>query len=197
MMTEPKIANVGIRPSRHGLEMHGLRNLNVRVLELSVPHSLWNMPSSGVKATWPVADRWWCGPASLPGALPKTNSSCATRPPTPHVQWGAVNQPMSEAHFDRIYSKHDGLLAGPRRLRAGLLRGRRPALHAARARDQPVGLAHPLRAAALHPARPAADRRSQARVHHSVRARFPDQPGRGRHQLGDLHRHQLQAARWC
>ena len=32
-------------------------------------------------------------------------------------------------------------------------------------------------------------------VHDSVRARFPGQPGGGRHELGDLHRHQFQEAR--
>jgi phosphoenolpyruvate carboxykinase (ATP) len=104
MMTEPKIANVGIRPSRHGLEMHGLRNLNsvywnlgtAQLVEHAIQRHEGHLASDGSLVV---------RTGQFTGRSPKDKFIVRDEITDSHVQWGAVNQPMSEAHFDRIYSK--------------------------------------------------------------------------------------------
>jgi phosphoenolpyruvate carboxykinase (ATP) len=104
MMTEPKIANVGIRPSRHGLEMHGLRNLNsaywnlgtAQLVEHAIARREGNLASDGSLVV---------RTGQFTGRSPKDKFIVRDEITDSQVQWGAVNQPMSEAHFDRIYSK--------------------------------------------------------------------------------------------
>ncbi len=104
MMTEPKIANVGIRPSRHGLEMHGLRNLNSaywnfgteQLVEHAIQRREGHLASGGSLVV---------RTGQFTGRSPKDKFIVRDETTDSHVQWGAVNQPMSEAHFDRIYSK--------------------------------------------------------------------------------------------
>jgi hypothetical protein len=84
-----------------------------------------------------------------------------------------------------------GLLAGPRPVRPGLLRGRRPALHPAHPGDRAVRLALPVRAPIIRAARSAAHRGSHTRVHHLLRSPPAGHSQRRRHQLGDLHRGEL------
>ena len=183
-------------PVERRLEQHGIRNINIAYWNLGTAQLLEHAIQRREGELRQRTARSWSAPASSPAARPRTNSSSATRPPTPHVQWGAVNQPMSEAHFDRLYARDAGVLAGPRRVRAGLLRRRRPGIRAAHPRDHPAGLAQPVRAPALHPPR-TGQRPAITRPQFTIlfAPGFPGRSGAGRHQLGDLHRHQLQEAR--
>src|ERR1035441_5999529 len=105
MTSERKqIANAGIRPSRHGLEEQGFRNLNVaywnlgtaQLLEHAIQRREGNLASGGsfVEHT-----------GQFTGRSPKDKFVVRDETTDAHVQWGDVNQPLSQAHFDRLYSK--------------------------------------------------------------------------------------------
>ena len=189
-----QIANAGIRPSRHGLEEQGFRNLNVaywnlgtaQLLEHAIQRREGNLASGG---------SFVVRTGQFTGRSPKDKFIVRDETTDAHVNWGDVNQPLSDGPFRPALRQDDGLLAGPRRLCAGLLRRRRPGIRDAHPGGEPAGVAQSLRAAAFHPAGPGTDRRSRAAVFDSFRARFPGQPGRRRHQLGNLHRDQFQEAR--
>src|SRR5664279_4938157 len=88
MTSERKqIANAGIRPSRHGLEEQGFRNLNV---------AYWNLGSGG---------SFVVRTGQFTGRSPKDKFVVRDETTDAQVNWGDVNQPLSEAHFDRLYSK--------------------------------------------------------------------------------------------
>jgi phosphoenolpyruvate carboxykinase (ATP) len=96
MFTEPKTA--------HGLEDHGLRNLNAvysnlgtsQLLEHSIERREGHLADNGAFVV---------RTGQFTGRSPKDKFIVRDEVTDSHVQWGPVNQPMSEAHFDRIYSK--------------------------------------------------------------------------------------------
>jgi phosphoenolpyruvate carboxykinase (ATP) len=98
------IANAGIRPSRHGLEEQGFRNLNVaywnlgtaQLLEHAIQRREGNLASGG---------SFVVHTGQFTGRSPKDKFVVRDETTDAHVQWGDVNQPLSEAHFDRLYSK--------------------------------------------------------------------------------------------
>jgi phosphoenolpyruvate carboxykinase (ATP) len=105
MLTEHKqIANAGIRPSRHGLEAQGFRNINVaywnlgtaQLLEHAIQRREGNFASGG---------SFVVRTGQFTGRSPKDKFVVRDETTDQHVQWGAVNQPLSEAHFDHLYSK--------------------------------------------------------------------------------------------
>ena len=105
MLTEHRqIANAGIRPSRHGLEEQGFRNLNVaywnlgtaQLLEHAIQRREGNLASGG---------SFVVRTGQFTGRSPKDKFIVRDETTDAHVQWGDVNQPLSEAHFDRLYSK--------------------------------------------------------------------------------------------
>ena len=155
----------------------------------------WNMPSSAGKATSPAAARSSSAPASSPGVRPRTSSSCATRPPTPTCIGAPSISRSREAHFDRLYSKMMAFWQGHDVYVQDCFVGADPEY------GMPIRVVSQLawhnlfaRQLFIRPD-PEQDRRSRAAVFHSLRAGFPGQPGRGRHQLGNLHRDQFQEAR--
>ena len=108
------------------------------------------------------------------------------------VHWGSVNQPMSEAAFDRLFRRLCTCLEGLDLFVQDCYGGADPGLSVAHPRGNPARLARFVRAPAFHPG-------SRRQEHHRPKftivfaPTFRANPGRGRHQLGDLHRHQLQA----
>ena len=105
MLTEHKqIANAGIRPSRHGLEEQGFRNLNVaywnlgtaQLLEHAIQRREGNLASGG---------SFVVRTGQFTGRSPKDKFIVRDETTDAHVNWGDVNQPLSAAHFDRLYSK--------------------------------------------------------------------------------------------
>jgi phosphoenolpyruvate carboxykinase (ATP) len=105
MIAEPKqIANAGIRPSRHGLEQHGLRNLNIAYWNLGaaqlVEHAIQRREGSLANDGSLVVRT-----GQFTGRSPKDKFIVRDEITDSTVQWGAVNQPISEAHFDRLYAR--------------------------------------------------------------------------------------------
>jgi phosphoenolpyruvate carboxykinase (ATP) len=104
MLTESKIANAGIRPSKYGLEMQGLRNLNcaywnlgtAQLLEHAIQRREGGLASGGAFVV---------RTGQFTGRSPKDKFIVRDEITDSHVQWGPVNQPMPEAQFDRLYSK--------------------------------------------------------------------------------------------
>jgi len=105
MLTDQKrIANAGIRPSKHGLELHGLHNLNVaywnlgtaQLVEHAIQRREGNLASGGALVV---------RTGQFTGRSPKDKFVVRDEITGPTIQWGAVNQPMSETHFDRIYKR--------------------------------------------------------------------------------------------
>ena len=135
-------------PSRHGLEQHGIPESQHCLLESGHGAACGaRHPAPGRPARQPAA-RSWSAPASSPAVRPKTSSSCATKSPMPTVKWGDVNQPISEAQFDRLYAKMLAFWQGHDVYVQDCFVGADPGLRAAHPRDQPAGLAQPLRAPA-------------------------------------------------
>jgi phosphoenolpyruvate carboxykinase (ATP) len=99
-----QIANAGIRPSRHGLEEQGFRNLNVaywnlgtaQLLEHAIQRREGNLASGG---------SFVVRTGQFTGRSPKDKFIVRDETTDAQVNWGDVNQPLSEAHFDRLYSK--------------------------------------------------------------------------------------------
>src|SRR5664279_2635652 len=105
MLTEHRqIANAGIRPSRHGLEDQGFRNLNVaywnlgtaQLLEHAIQRREGNLASGG---------SFVVRTGQYTGRSPKDKFVVRDETTDAQVNWGDVNQPLSEKHFERLYSK--------------------------------------------------------------------------------------------
>ncbi|MDR3698399.1 MAG: phosphoenolpyruvate carboxykinase (ATP) [Candidatus Sulfopaludibacter sp.] len=105
MLTDQKrIANAGIRPSRHGLELHGLHNINVaywnlgtaQLVEHAIQRREGNLASGGALVV---------RTGQFTGRSPKDKFVVRDEITDPNIQWGPVNQPLSEAQFDRIYRR--------------------------------------------------------------------------------------------
>src|SRR5580704_14237798 len=96
-----QIANAGIRPSSYGLEHHGIRNINVaywnlgtaQLLEHAIQRREGNLASGGAFVV---------RTGQFTGRSPKDKFIVRDETTDSHVAWGPVNQPMSEANFDRL-----------------------------------------------------------------------------------------------
>ena len=105
MATHSKhIANAGIRPSSFGLEQQGFKNLNVaywnlgtaQLLEHAIQRREGSLASGG---------SFVVRTGQFTGRSPKDKFIVRDETTEAHVGWGDVNQPLSEAHFDRLYAK--------------------------------------------------------------------------------------------
>ena len=96
--------NAGIRPSRHGLNEHGLRNLQI---------AYWNLGSAqllekaiqrheGILAS---GGAFVVRTGQFTGRSPKDKFVVRETGTEETVNWGSVNQPMSEEQFDRLFAK--------------------------------------------------------------------------------------------
>ena len=71
-----------------------------------------NRQSAGAKVIWPIWVRWSSAPASTRVVRRVTSSSSQEPVHQDKVHWGAVNQPMSEEHFDQLYKRLMAYLQG-------------------------------------------------------------------------------------
>jgi phosphoenolpyruvate carboxykinase (ATP) len=98
------IANAGIGPSRFGLEQHGLRNINTaywnlgtaQLLEHAIQRREGSLASGGAFVV---------RTGQFTGRSPKDKFIVRDELTDRNVHWGPVNQALTEAQFDRIYSK--------------------------------------------------------------------------------------------
>jgi phosphoenolpyruvate carboxykinase (ATP) len=105
MLTEHKqIANAGIRPSRHGLEQQGFRNLNVAYWNLGTAQLLEHAIQRR-EGSFASGGSFVVRTGQFTGRSPKDKFIVRDEITDAHVHWGPVNQPLSEGHFDRLYTK--------------------------------------------------------------------------------------------
>ncbi len=190
MMTEPNIANAGIRPSRHGLQIHGLRNLNAAYWNLGTAQLLEHaiQRREGLLAS---GGSFVVRTGQFTGRSPKDKFIVRDELTDSQVQWGAVNQAMPEAQFDRIYSRMMAFWRGHEVYVQDCFVGADPQY------QLPIRVISQLAWHSLFARQlfirpdPELTGRAPPRVHHPVRARFSDQSGGRRHEFGNLHRHQL------
>ncbi len=103
--------NAGIRPSRYGLHEHGLRNINIaywnlgtaQLLERSVHRHEGLFASGG-----PYVVRT----GQFTGRSPRDKFVVRNQETESVVNWGPVNQPMSEEQFEWLYAKLLAYLQG-------------------------------------------------------------------------------------
>jgi len=96
--------NDGLHPASGGLAEHGLHNLNDAYWNLGAPqlveHAVRRREGSLAENGALVVRT-----GQFTGRSPKDKFIVRDESTDPTVQWGPVNQPMSEAHFDRLYSR--------------------------------------------------------------------------------------------
>ncbi|HTQ56012.1 MAG TPA: phosphoenolpyruvate carboxykinase (ATP) [Bryobacteraceae bacterium] len=106
MDTEQSAAtpNAGIRPSRHGLIWHGIRNINIAYWNLGTAQLLERAVRrhEGLFAT---GGSFVVRTGQFTGRSPKDKFIVRDENTESSVQWGPVNQPMSPEMFDRLYAK--------------------------------------------------------------------------------------------
>ena len=105
MDTDPMSAtpDAGIRPSRYGLAEHGIRNINTAYWNLGTAQLLEHSVrrQEGLFAT---GGSFVVGTGHFTGRSPKDKFIVRDEVTDSQVQWGPVNQPMSQTNFDRLYS---------------------------------------------------------------------------------------------
>ena len=96
--------NAGIRPSRYGLIEHGLRNINIAYWNLGTAQLLEHAVRrhEGLFAT---GGAFVVRTGQFTGRSPRDKFIVRDDATESTVQWGSVNQPISPANFDRLYSK--------------------------------------------------------------------------------------------
>src|SRR5437867_790768 len=105
MLTEHKqIVNAGNRPSRHGLDHHGIRNIEVAHWNLVAPELLEHAVARR-EGRFAANGAFVVQTGQFTGRSPKDKFVVRDETTDSTVQWGAVNQPLSEENFDRLYSR--------------------------------------------------------------------------------------------
>ncbi|HEY2012451.1 MAG TPA: phosphoenolpyruvate carboxykinase (ATP) [Bryobacteraceae bacterium] len=104
LMDQKQSANVGVRPSRNGLEAHGIRNINIAYWNLGTPQLLEHAVQRR-EGSFAGDGSFVVHTGQFTGRSPKDKFVVRDEITDSTIQWGAVNQPMSEAHFDRLYAR--------------------------------------------------------------------------------------------
>ena len=103
--------NVGVRPSRHELSQHGIRNVEVahwnlgtaQLMEQALQRHEGLLAEGGALAV---------RTGQFTGRSPKDKYVVREASTEASVDWGSVNQPMSEQIFDQIYDRLIGSWEG-------------------------------------------------------------------------------------
>lgn len=105
MLTKQELpANAGVRPSRHGLESLGIRNINMAYWNLGMAQLLEHAVERH-EGTFASEGSFVVRTGQFTGRSPKDKYVVRDETTEASVQWGAVNQPMSKEHFERLYSR--------------------------------------------------------------------------------------------
>ncbi len=97
-------ANPGIGPSRYGLEHHGIRNINIAWWNLGTPQLL-EQAVQRREGSFASDGSFVVRTGQFTGRSPRDKFVVRDEITDATIQWGAVNQPISEAHFDRLHSR--------------------------------------------------------------------------------------------
>jgi len=104
MKKDQQIANAGIRPSRFGLDRHGLHNLNTAYWNLGTAQLLEHAIQRR-EGTLASGGAFVVHTGQFTGRSPRDKFVVRDEITGPTVHWGPVNQALTEAQFDRIYAK--------------------------------------------------------------------------------------------
>src|SRR6202050_1847013 len=96
--------NAGIRPSRYGLGEHGIHNINIAYWNLGTSQLL-EHAVRGHEGLFARGGSYVVRTGQFTGRSPKDKFIVRDEATEAAVQWGPVNQPMTQAGFDRLYSK--------------------------------------------------------------------------------------------
>jgi phosphoenolpyruvate carboxykinase (ATP) len=96
--------NAGIRPSRYGLAEHGIRNINVAYWNLGTAQLLEHAVRRH-EGLFARGGAYVVRTGQFTGRSPRDKFIVRDEATEANVQWGPVNQPMSQASFDRLYAK--------------------------------------------------------------------------------------------
>jgi phosphoenolpyruvate carboxykinase (ATP) len=99
-----KIGNAGVRPSRFGLEKHGIHNINLAYWNLGTAQLLEHAVRRH-EGLFASGGAFVVRTGQFTGRSPRDKFIVRDEVTESSVQWGAVNQPMTEEHFERLYSK--------------------------------------------------------------------------------------------
>ena len=99
-----QIANAGIRPSRFGLDRHGIRNINVAYWNLGTAQLLEHAVQRH-EGLFASGGSFVVRTGQFTGRSPKDKFVVRDETTENTVAWGPVNQPIEQDRFDRIYSK--------------------------------------------------------------------------------------------
>ena len=99
-----EMANAGIRPSRYGLEQHGIRNINIAYWNLGTAQLLEHSVRRH-EGIFVSGGSFVVRTGQFTGRSPKDKFIVRDEVTDSAVQWGPVNQAMSEEHFNRLYAK--------------------------------------------------------------------------------------------
>src|SRR5712691_10921726 len=96
--------NAGVRPSRHDLSRHGLRNIQTAYWNLGTAQLIEQaiQRHEGMLAS---GGGFVVHTGQFTGRSPKDKYFVLVPVTESTVNWGSVNQPMSEQHFDSLYER--------------------------------------------------------------------------------------------
>src|SRR5437762_2331762 len=97
-------AGVGTQPGTYGLAAHGLHNINAIYSDLAAPQ-LVEQALQRREGTLAANGALVVRTGQFTGRSPKDKFIVRDELTDPTVQWGPVNQPMSPAHFEKLYTR--------------------------------------------------------------------------------------------
>ena len=96
--------NVGVRPSRYGLREHGFRNLNIAYWNLGTAQLLEHAVQRH-EGLFASGGSFVVRTGQFTGRSPRDKFIVRDSVTADSVNWGPVNQEMSEFHFDMLHAK--------------------------------------------------------------------------------------------
>src|SRR5438270_8473373 len=105
MLSEQEhMGKAGKPAAGHGLEQHGIHNINAAYWNLGTAQLLEHAIQRR-EGTFASGGSFVVRTGQFTGRSPKDKFIVRDEITDPHVHWGPVNQPMSEANFDKLYAK--------------------------------------------------------------------------------------------
>ena len=158
-MDQTPTTSDGVRPAAYGLDLCGIHDIN---------RAYWNLGSAQLaehavarrEGTFAANGALVVGTGQFTGRSPKDKFVVRDETTERTIQWGAVNQPMTPAHFDRIHARMMAFWPGRDVYVQDCLAGADPRYALPLSRCHATGLAQSVRAAAFHP--PGAFRKRRA-----------------------------------
>src|SRR4051812_39116415 len=94
-----------------GLEQHGIHNINAAYWNLGAPQLIEHAVQRR-EGTLAANGALVVRTGQFTGRSPKDKFIVRDETTDQHVQWGAVNQPMTEAQFDRLHARETAFWQG-------------------------------------------------------------------------------------